>query len=65
MNTLAPGHSRSALIFLIATLSSYFALRVQGVRRLHWLERIADATFISAMLLLTTACFLITYSLNR
>lgn len=57
--------SIDALIFLIATLSSYFALRVQGVRRLHWLERIADATFISAMLLLTAACFLITYSLNQ
>ena len=57
--------SIDALIFLIATLSSYFALRVQGVRRLHWLERVADATFISAMLLLTAACFLITYSLNR
>lgn len=54
-----------ALIFLIATLSSYFALRVQGVRRLHRLERIADATFILAMTLMTAACFLITYSLNR
>lgn len=57
--------SVDALTFLIATLSSYFALRVQGVRRLHWLEQIADATFITAMLLLTAACFLITYSLNR
>ncbi len=57
--------SIDALLFLIATLSSYFALRVQGTRRLHWLERIADATFIAAMLLLTAACFIITYSLNR
>ncbi len=57
--------SVDALIFLIATLSSYFALRVQGTARLHWLERIADKTFIAAMLLLTAACFIITYSLNR
>ncbi|KQM91498.1 hypothetical protein ASE70_15585 [Sphingomonas sp. Leaf22] len=57
--------SIDALMFLIATLSAYFALRVQGVRRLHWLERIADTAFIIAMLLLTAACFFITYSLNR
>lgn len=56
--------SIDALIFLIATLSSYFALRVQGTARLHWLERIADKTFIAAMLLLTAACFIITYSLS-
>ncbi len=56
--------SVDALLFLIATLSSYFALRVQGTARLHWLERIADATFIVAMLLLTAACFIITYALN-
>jgi hypothetical protein len=56
--------SIDALLFLIATLSSYFALRVQGTARLHWLERIADATFIAAMLLLTAACFIITYALN-
>ena len=57
--------SVDALLFLIATLSSYFALRVQGTARLHWLERVADATFIIAMLLLTAACFIITYALNR
>ncbi|WP_294320224.1 hypothetical protein [uncultured Sphingomonas sp.] len=56
--------SVDALLFLIATLSSYFALRVQGTARLHWPERIADATFILAMLLLTAACFIITYALN-
>ena len=57
--------SIDALLFLIATLSSYFALRIQGTTRLHWLERIADTTFILAMLLLTAACFIITYALNR
>ena len=53
-----------ALAFLIATLSSYFAMRTQSTQRLHWLERIADTTFITAMLLLTAACFIITYALN-
>lgn len=56
--------SIDALTFLLATLSSYFALRVQSRTRLHWLERIADASFILAMLLLTIACFVITYSLG-
>jgi hypothetical protein len=56
--------SIDALTFLLATLSSYFALRVQSQSRLHWLERTADATFILAMLVLTIACFVITYSLG-
>jgi hypothetical protein len=56
--------SIDALTFLLATLSSYFALRVQSRSRLHWLERVADASFILAMLLLTIACFVITYSLG-
>lgn len=56
--------SIDALTFLLATLSSYFALRVQSRTRLHWLERTADASFILAMLILTIACFVITYSLG-
>ncbi len=39
-------------------------MRTQSAQRLHWLERIADTTFITAMLLLTAACFIITYALN-
>jgi hypothetical protein len=57
--------SADALLFLVATLSSYGALRVQSIVRLHWLERIADATFLIAMLLLTAACFIITYALSN
>ena len=53
-----------ALLFLVATLSSYLAVRRLEHRRLHLLERIADATFMTAMLLLTAACFVITYALN-
>ena len=56
--------SGDALWFLITTLASYFALRVQSRVRLYRLERLADGAFIVAMLLLTAACFLITYTLN-
>ena len=54
-----------AALFLLATLCSYFALRVQSIARLHWLERVADAAFIVAMTLLTLACFVVTYWLQR
>lgn len=56
--------SLTALLFLMTTLTSYFALRAQAKVRLHWLEQIADVGFIVAMLLLTVACFIITYSVR-
>jgi hypothetical protein len=57
--------SFDAVMFLLATLSSYFALRVQSRIRLHWMERVADFSFIVAMLTLTAACFVITYALSH
>lgn len=56
--------SVDALLFLLATLTSYFALRVQSSVRLRGLEQVADKAFILAMALLTVACFVITYSLG-
>lgn len=53
-----------ALLFLAAMLSSYFALRIQAHARLHWLERIADATFITGMIVLTIASFVLTYRIG-
>ncbi|WP_294194873.1 hypothetical protein [uncultured Sphingomonas sp.] len=56
-----------SLLFLIAMLASYLAVRTPDVRRrayLHRLEQVADATFILAMLLLTAACFVITYAVS-
>jgi hypothetical protein len=53
-----------ALLFLLSTLASYFALRAQSQIRLHWLERLADGAFIVAMLLLTAACFVVTYTIT-
>lgn len=56
--------SLDALLFLIALLSSYFALRLNSAQRLQRLERIADAAFISAMVLMSIACFVITYAIS-
>lgn len=53
--------SVDALLFLVATLTSYLALRVPEGERLHAMERIADLAFIAAMLLLTLVCFVITF----
>ncbi|MBW6526607.1 hypothetical protein KZ813_07130 [Sphingomonas sp. RHCKR7] len=53
-----------SLLFLVATLTSYVALRGASHRRLHLMEQLADACFILAMLLLTAACFVITYALS-
>lgn len=57
--------SVDAVLFLIATLASYVAIRRQAHRRVHWLEQIADRAFIAAMLLLTFACFVITYAVSK
>jgi len=54
-----------ATLFLVATLTSYFALRVGTARRLHVMERIADITFIAAMSLMTVVSLMITYAMNR
>jgi hypothetical protein len=56
--------SIDAVLFLVATLTSYFALRVASKTRLHHLERLADAAFILAMCLLAITCLFITYALN-
>lgn len=54
-----------AVLFLVATLTSYFALRVGTARRLHAMERVADIAFITAMTLMTAVCVTITYAMSR
>jgi hypothetical protein len=56
--------SANAVTFLIATLTSYTALRTQSARRLHRLERVADASFIGSMILLTATCLFLTYAIG-
>ena len=53
-----------AFLFLIACLLSYWALRTRSVRRMHRMERIADAIFILAMILMTAVCGVITYTIS-
>lgn len=63
-NTLADDLlALDAVLFLIATLTSYFALRTVATKRMHDLERVADVTFIAAMLLMTVAALVMTYAL--
>lgn len=53
-----------ALLFLISCLLSYWALRSRGLRRMHRLEKIADAIFIIAMIGMVVVCALITYTIS-
>jgi hypothetical protein len=53
-----------ALLFLISCLLSYWALRSRGLRRMHRLEKFADATFIIAMIGMVAVCALITYTIS-
>ena len=53
-----------ALLFLISCLLSYWALRSRGLRRMHRLEKIADAIFIIAMIGMVVVCALVTYTIS-
>jgi hypothetical protein len=53
-----------ALLFLISCLLSYWALRARSLRRMHRLEKIADVTFIIAMIGMVIICALITYTIS-
>ena len=53
-----------ALLFLVSCLLSYWALRSRSVRRMHRLEKIADAIFIFAMIGMVIICALITYNIS-
>ena len=53
-----------ALLFLISCLLSYWALRSRSMRRMHRLEKIADAIFIFAMIGMVIICALITYTIS-
>jgi len=53
-----------ALLFLVACLLSYWALRSRGLSRMHRVERIADVIFVVAMVGMVGVCALITYSMT-
>jgi hypothetical protein len=56
--------SVNAITFLIATLTSYAALRAGTEKRLHRLEQVADLSFIGSMILLAAICVVITYEVG-
>ncbi len=52
-----------AILFLVSCLSAYWSLRTRNLRRIHRLERFADAVFIVAILLMVAVCIYITYAI--
>ncbi len=53
----------TAVLFLASCLSSYWALRTRSIRRMHRVERFADAIFMLAMCLMVFTCVFITFSI--
>jgi drug/metabolite transporter (DMT)-like permease len=51
-----------AVLFLAACLLSYWSLRRRSVRRLPRVEKIADALFVAALLVMVSVCVYITYA---
>ena len=52
-----------AILFLSACLASYWALRTRSRRRMHIVERFADAVFIVALLLMVVICVFVTFAI--
>jgi len=53
-----------AILFLIACLASYWALRTRKTSRMYRVERFADIVFIVALIVMTAACSFVTYSIT-
>ena len=53
----------ASLIFLVSCFCSYWALRTRGSRRMHRLERIADAAFLLGLVLMVMVCGVITFAM--
>lgn len=53
-----------AVLFLVSCLCSYFALRTRNTRRMHRVERFADAVFMIALVVMVGVCVIITYAIS-
>jgi hypothetical protein len=53
-----------AVLFLISCLLSYWALRTRTVRRMHTVERLADAVFMLALVLMVVVCVFVTFAIS-
>jgi heme/copper-type cytochrome/quinol oxidase subunit 3 len=54
----------NALVFLMSTFVSYWALRTRSTRRMHRLERLADLLFLLGLGFMTMICIFITYAMT-
>jgi hypothetical protein len=54
----------NALVYLASCFLAYWALRTRSSRRMHRLERLADALFLSALGLTTGICCFMTYAMT-
>ncbi len=52
-----------AILFLVACLSSYWALRTRSAQRMYRLERFADVVFLLALVLTVAICAFIVYAM--
>ncbi|HEY2711895.1 MAG TPA: hypothetical protein VGI60_05215 [Chthoniobacterales bacterium] len=52
-----------ALLFLVACLSSYWALRTRQRSRMYKVERFADIVFLLALFLMAAVCAYIVYAI--
>jgi hypothetical protein len=52
-----------ATLFMIACVLAYWALRARSARRMHAVERVADAVFLAGLLLMTAVCTLATWTI--
>ncbi|WP_395683766.1 hypothetical protein [Dokdonella sp.] len=52
-----------ATLFMISCVLSYWALRARSARRMHRIERAADAIFLLGLLLMTIVCGVVTWAL--
>jgi hypothetical protein len=53
----------ASLIFLVSCFCSYWALRTRGTRRMHRLERVADASFLFGLLIMVIVCGVIAFAI--
>jgi hypothetical protein len=51
-----------AMLFLVACVLSYWALRTRGMKRRQRTEKVADIVFLVALSFMTIICGLITYA---
>jgi hypothetical protein len=52
-----------AILYLVACISSYCALRTRSAQRMYRLERFADIVFLTALTLMVGTCAFVVYAI--